>query len=71
MKVIDAAPLLVECIKHQLFRALIYISTLDGDFLTPLIKIFALYLDKKKQERLGQRCLWYIRMCFRRKMITG
>jgi hypothetical protein len=44
---IDISPIIKVCLDQNLFRPLIFISTTHNkDFLTPLIKIFALYENK-------------------------
>ena len=51
LKKIDSFPLVNLCLELHFFKALIYICTIyDQDFMTPLIKIFNLYILTKKTD---------------------
>lgn len=70
LKQVEISQLLVVCIEQMLLRPLIYICTKTHDFLTPLVKMFGLFVVKK-QQRVGNRCLWYLRLCLSQRYITG
>ena len=64
----DTGFIISLCLEQNLFTALIYIcNRSDDDFITPLVKMFAVFKgkydinDPSAQEH-GYKCLWYIKM---------
>jgi hypothetical protein len=64
---IDTGYTISLCLEFNLYTALIYICTRsDRDFITPLVKMFAVYKGKSEKneqdaQQYGYKCLWYIR----------
>ena len=64
----DTGFIISLCLEHHLFAALIYIcNRSDDDFITPLVKMFAVFKGKydakdKDWQDSGYKCLWYIKM---------
>lgn len=64
----DTGFIISLCLEHSLFAALIYIcNRTDDDFITPLVKMFAVFkgkLENNDPSSLdnGYKCLWYIKM---------
>lgn len=67
LEIIDIEFTIRLCLDYNLFKALIYICNhKDYDFITPLSKMFNLYLQKKdindsNHKEIGHQSLWYIR----------
>lgn len=64
----DTGFIISLCLEHNLFAALIYIcNRSDDDFITPLVKMFAVFKGKQESQdssaqESGYKCLWYIKM---------
>lgn len=59
---LDISPLIVMCMEHDLFVALIYISTKSGDFLTPLFRLLLKFEEptakRESRRKFGLKVLW-------------
>lgn len=64
----DTGFIISLCLEHHLFAALIYIcNRSDDDFITPLVKMFAVFKgnfdsNNSTAQIDGYKCLWYIKM---------
>ena len=70
IKSMDPGYIISLCLEYNLYTALIYICTRssDNDFITPLVKMFAVYREKTEKnlpeeaQKNGYKCLWYIKI---------
>lgn len=64
----DTGFIISLCLEHHLFAALIYIcNRSDDDFITPLVKMFAVFrgnleVNGPSAQEDGYKCLWYVKM---------